>query len=311
MDLVHLANFVRVVDAGGFTAAAAQLHVTQSTLSRQIGLLERDLGQRLLTRTGRGAVATDAGTAFLAHARTLLELAERAREDLRDLNASPRGRVVIGLPPRVAHVLAAPLVQRFRMRFPNAVVTVAEALSLSLREWLIAGRIDLALLFDPPPAPQLVLEELLREPMLLVAPAASPPLPPRVSLARLARTPLVLPRAPNALRALIEGAAAARGTSLRVVAEVDSVHTVLSLVESAAASTVMPASGLAAYGASASLRVAAIGPPAILNRLVLALPRARTATRLVRETAAIARELDFAALAGARPASKARARRKG
>lgn len=298
MDLTHLAHFVRVVDAGGFTAAAAQLHLTQSTLSRQIGLLEQELGQRLLTRTGRGVVATDAGAAFLAHARTLLELAERAREDLRDLNARPRGRVVIGLPPRVAHVLAAPLVQQFRERFPAAVITVAEALSLNLREWLIGGRIDLALLFDPPPAPQLEYEVLLREPMLLVAPAGSPRLPARVSLARLASVPLVLPRAPNALRALIEGAAAARGVTLQVVAEVDSVHTVLSLVKSGAGSTVMPASGLAAYDAMRSLRVAAIGPPAILNRLVLALPRARSSTRLVRETAALARGLDFKAFAG-------------
>ena len=297
MDLTHLAHFVRVVEAGGFTHAAAQLHLTQSTLSRQIGLLEAELGQRLLTRTGRGVVATDAGVAFLSHARTLLDLAERAREELRDLSARPRGRVVIGLPPRVAHVFAAPLVHRFRERFPDAVITVAEGLSLNLREWLIGGRIDLALLFDPPPAPQLEYEMLLREPLLLVTPAASPPLPSRVNLARLADVPLVLPRAPNALRALIEGAATARGVALHVVAEVDSVHTVLSLVRSGAGSTVLPASGLAAYDAPRGLRAVAIGPPAILNRLVLALPRARLATRLTRETANLARELDFKSFA--------------
>ena len=293
MYLTHLAHLVRVVEAGGFTHAAAQLHLTQSTLSRQIGLLEAELGQRLLTRTGRGVVATEAGLAFLVHSRTLLELAERAREDLRDLNASPRGRVVIGLPPRVAHVFAAPLVQRFRERFPDAVITVAEALSLHLREWLTSGRIDLALLFDPQPAPQLAYEIMLREPLLLVAPASSPPLPSRVRLARLADVPLVLPRAPNALRALIESAAAARGVALRVVAEVDSVHTVLSLVRSGVGSTVLPASGIAAYDARRNLRVAAIGPPAVLNRLVLALPQARLATRLTRETAALVRGLDF------------------
>lgn len=299
MDLTHLANFVRVVDAGGFTHAAAQLHLTQSTLSRQVGLLEADVGQRLLTRTGRGAVPTEAGVAFAAHARTLLALAERAREDLRNLATSPRGRVVIGLPPRVAHAFAAPLVRRFRDRFPQAVITVAEALSVNLREWLIGGRIDLALLFDPAPAPQLEYEVLLREPMLLVSPAGTSPLPARVPIARLASLPLVLPRAPNALRALVDGAAAARGVALDVVAEVDSVHTVLSLVRGGAGSTVLPASGLAAYGARDSLRVAAIGPPAIRNRLVLALPRARLATRLTRETAALARELDFAGFAKA------------
>ena len=58
MDLTQLTHFVRVVDAGGFTRAAAQLDLTRSALSPQIGLLEADLGQRLLNRTGRGASRT-------------------------------------------------------------------------------------------------------------------------------------------------------------------------------------------------------------------------------------------------------------
>lgn len=83
VDPTQLAHFVRVVDAWGFTRAAAQLDLTQSTLSRQIGLLEADLGQRLLDRTGRGAVPTDAGLALLRHAKALLELADRARPQTR------------------------------------------------------------------------------------------------------------------------------------------------------------------------------------------------------------------------------------
>ena len=123
---------------------------------------------------------------------------------MRELHASPGGRVTVGLPPRVALGLGAPLVQRFRARFPRAAITVSEGLSLQLREWLIAGRLDLALLFDPPASPQLAYRTLMREPLLLVAPAEGVELPSRVGLAALAAYPLVLPRAPNAIRSLVD-----------------------------------------------------------------------------------------------------------
>ncbi|MGC1817081.1 MAG: LysR substrate-binding domain-containing protein [Casimicrobiaceae bacterium] len=87
---------------------------------------------------------------------------QRARDELRGWNASPRGRVSVGLPPRVAHVMAAPLVHRFRQRFPDAVIAVAESLSTHLREWLIAGRLDLALLFDPPRPPARIPDAVAR-----------------------------------------------------------------------------------------------------------------------------------------------------
>lgn len=306
MDLSHLAHLVRVVAAGSLTRAATELHLTQSALSRQVALLEAETGQRLLTRTGRGVTPTPAGVALLGHAKAMLEIADRARDEMRDLAASPRGRVAIGLPPRVAHVLAAPLVHGFRERFPQAVIAVVEALSLPLRDWLVAGRLDLALLFDPPASPQLEYRTLVREPLLVVAPGAGPRLPARVSVARLAVMPLVLPSEGNALRNLVDGAARARGVALRVVAEVDSVHTVLSLVASGAGSTVLPASGVAAYGGAGRLRVAPLGPPAVRNRLVLAVPRARPQTRLMRETATLVAALDFLELNRADGAQRAK-----
>src|SRR5215470_11780193 len=169
MDLTRLRYFAAVAEAGSFSRAAAALHLTQPSLSRQVQLLERELGQRLLERHGRGVVPTEAGTALLAHARAIQELAQRARSDMADRQQNPRGRLTIGLPPRVAHVITADLVERFHARYPEAGVTVMEDLSLRLREWLVAGRADLAILFDPSPSPQLHLETLLREPLVLVS----------------------------------------------------------------------------------------------------------------------------------------------
>jgi LysR family transcriptional regulator, nitrogen assimilation regulatory protein len=292
MDLQKLRYLIAVADHGGFSRAAAVLNVAQPTLSRQLAVLESELGQRLLVRTGRGAEPTDAGRLLLGHARAMLEIADRALDELRDLQASPGGRVVVGLPPRVALGLSAALVHRFRERFPSAVITVLEGLSVSLRESLLAGRMDLALLFDPPPSPLLHLEPLLRESLVLVAPPRSR-LPARVALSALPDYPLVLPSAPNAIRALLTRTLEPRGIALAVAAEVGAVGTALTLVARGEGCTVLPESALAAHADGRSLPRAPIGPPAIRNVLMLATPLARAASRLTRETAQMLRELDF------------------
>ena len=276
MDLTRLRYFVAVLESGSFSRAAAALHMSQPALSRQVLLLEEELGQRLLVRNGRGASANEAGLALLAHARAIDELADKARADMRERQASPRGRVTIGLPPRVAQVLTADLVQRFREQYPEATVTIVESLSLRLREWLVAGTLDMAILFDPPSSPQLAEETLGREPLLLFGPQA---LPRRIRLAELSRLPLVMPSGPNALRQLLEAHTRPRGLALDIVAEVDSVSTVLSLVARGVAHTVLPASASRLWSYPQTLHQAAIVSPAMRNRVVVAIPKARPATR--------------------------------
>src|SRR5439155_24052435 len=143
----------------------------------------------------------EAGTALLAHTRAIFELAERASADMAERQRNPRGRLTIGLPPRVAQVITADLVQRFHARYPDAGITVMEGLSLRIREWLVAGRADLAILFDPAPSPQIHQETLLREPLVLVSKRS---LPASLRFADLVKHRLVMPCAPNALRRLLD-----------------------------------------------------------------------------------------------------------
>jgi LysR family nitrogen assimilation transcriptional regulator len=262
--------------------------MSQPALSRQVLLLEEEVGQRLFERTGRGVQPTESGLALLAHARGIFDLAERARVDMRERQLSPRGRLTVGLPPRLAHVLTADLVERFHAQFPDAAITVVEGLSIRLREWLVAGRVDLALLFDPPHTPQLQQEMLLREPLVLIS---QQPLPQRMRLADVALRTLVMPSGPNALRQLLEQHTRPRGLLLKLVAEVDSVQTVLSLVARGVADTVLPLSATRAWNYPQPLHIATIHAPAMRNQLVLAEPTARPATRLSRHAAQLLREL--------------------
>ncbi|MBA4328937.1 MAG: LysR family transcriptional regulator [Polaromonas sp.] len=288
MDLRRLEYFVAVAEAGSFSMGAAALHMSQPALSQQVALLEQETGQRLFVRTGRGVEATEAGLALLVHARGIFALADQARADMRERQLTPSGRITIGLPPRVAHAMTADLVQRFRAEFPDAAISVAEGLSMRLREWLIAGRLDIAVLFDPPASPLLQMETLVREPLVVMA---STPLRPRMRLAEVAGLPLVLPSRPNALRQLLEKETQPKGLALKVVAEVESIQTVLSLVARGVAATVLPASSLREWTDDTPPFIAAIHAPVIRNRLVLAVPKARPATRLSRWVLQLTREL--------------------
>jgi LysR family nitrogen assimilation transcriptional regulator len=299
VELKQLQYFVRVAEAGGFSQAGAQINLTQSTLSRQIGLLERELSHRLLVRTGRGVAITEAGATLLRNARAMLALAAQTRDELAELQSNPAGRITIGLPPRVAHALAAPLVEQFRAAFPQAVITVSEGLSYHLRELLVAGRLDLALLFDPPPSPQLTLETLSTEALLLVAPRRhAKQLPGRVSLRALADYPLVLPSSPNATRLLIDSVVKPRQIALNVIAEVDSIRGMVSLIARGVACSILPQSSVSTDIPRHGFQLASIGPPAIRSRLALASAKAGATTRLVRGTADLLRGLNYSELAG-------------
>ncbi|ARP95222.1 LysR substrate-binding domain-containing protein [Bordetella genomosp. 13] len=95
----------------------------------------------------------DAGRILLGHARTMLASSQHARRELENLASAPRGHVTIGMLPLVALQCAAALARQFKARFPLAMLTITEGLSLHLRNPLSEDRLDIAVLFDPRPAP--------------------------------------------------------------------------------------------------------------------------------------------------------------
>ncbi|MEZ5646063.1 MAG: LysR family transcriptional regulator [Burkholderiaceae bacterium] len=293
MELRHLAYFVHVVEAGSFSAAAVALNLAQPTLSRQISALERELQQPLLTRTGRGVKPTEAGVALLAHARAMLDIAERAKDELRDLQSSPTGKIAVGLPPRISLAVSDILVSRFRERMPRAELSISEGLSVNLREWLLSGRLDIALLFDPPGTPALGFETLLQEELLLVAPMSGATLPRRVSLDALAQYPLILPSAPSSIRSVIDAEVRPRGIKPQVLAEVGTVSTVMKMVSQGMGYTILPDTVIRTLGSGYQLRKVRLGPPMLRNTLKLAVPRSGPMSRLVRETLQLLRDLKF------------------
>lgn len=294
MNLKQLEYFVRVVESGSFSRAAIALDIAQPALSRQVRRLEIEFRQRLLDRNGRGVTPTDAGRQLLERGKGLLHQAQRLRDELGRARGALIGRVVVGLPPSLSRALAVPLTRAFRKRLPEAELSLREGLTLTMQSDLAFGRLDIALLLGVAPRPEIVLEPLTEDPLLLVGrpgdpdtAAAAGPLP----LAELARVPLVIPSRPNALRMLVETELGAIGARPRIAVEVDSVAAILDLVADGAGSAVLSRHALGLAPTGAELAVRALGQPPLTSRVSLAVGARRPPSETLNEATAVVREL--------------------
>src|SRR5690606_2457294 len=141
----------------------------------QVQLLEAELKQHFLRRTGRGAEPPEAGLRLLEHARSIHKLATHAKQDLQYFRVSVQGKVRLGIPPGVARRLTPHIVQQSRTPFPNPSITIAEGLSTQLREDLFKDKVDLALLYDPPHSGVISYESIHREELVLAYPLGRRP----------------------------------------------------------------------------------------------------------------------------------------
>ena len=287
MDLKQLEYFVRVAELGSFTRAAQALDVAQPALSRQVRLLEVELRQNLLTRNGRGATPTDAGKLLLEHGRGILHQVERAREELGRVRGALAGRVAIGLPPSLARVITVPLTRAFRAQLPEASLSISEGLSATMQEWLHTGRLDIAVLYNATPAPDIEITPLMEEELLLVQPRppglAEEPPPPPVPLAEVAALPLVIPSRPNALRMHVEAEMAAIGLRPTVALEIDGVSAILDLVADGAGAALLSRQAVISSIRPSAYRMRPI-EPRLRTRVSLATSSQRPATLTQRAT---------------------------
>jgi LysR family transcriptional regulator, nitrogen assimilation regulatory protein len=295
MDLKQLEYFVRVAELSSFTRAAHAIGIAQPALSRQVRLLEVELRQNLLLRNGRGATPTEAGQLLLDHARGILHQVERAREDLGRVRGALAGRVAIGLPPTLARVLTVPLTRAFRQQLPEAQLSISEGLSTGMQEGLVQGRLDLALLYDTAALPELEIQPLFEELLLLVQARPpglqeDPPAPP-IALRELAAIPLVIPSRPNAIRMHVERELAGLGLRPTIALEIDGVPAILDLVAEGMGSAVLPRNAASNTVRPSAYTLRAITDPTLRPRVTLASSAQRPATLTQQAAARLLGEL--------------------
>ena len=121
-SLTDIAVFVRVVDSGSFTAAAARLHISKSVVSKYVTRLEDRLGARLLNRTTRRLSLTEAGRVFYERSRKGLADIEDAQAEVSRLQSEPRGILRLNAPMSFGILHVAPALPDFLKLYPEVTV---------------------------------------------------------------------------------------------------------------------------------------------------------------------------------------------
>ncbi len=273
MELKQIESFVRVAELGSFTKAAAALGMPQPLLSRHVRQLEVELHQNLLIRNGRGVSLTEAGTVMLEHGRGILHQVALAQEELGSVRGALAGKVSIGLPPSLSKLVTVPLTLAFRKALPQAQLSLGEGFSVVMVESLRAGRLDMAVLYNPPPSPELEMTLLHEDALILIAGKksthSSVKLKPTMTLAALAELPLILPSRPNAFRLLIETEMLRVNCKPQIALEIDGLNAILELVKEGLGYAILPAYTLKNFANPQNFTTHRIERPKLNSQLML------------------------------------------
>lgn len=291
MDLRQLKFFVRIAEHGSLTRAAADLAVAQPVLSRQLRDLERELGVPLVSRNGRGMVLTEAGRRFLARARSITQDADSAREEVRSLREQPSGTVAVAMAPSAGAILWVPLLAQVQRSFPDIRVQVSEGYSGHVMEWLVHGKADVGVVYQPQENGGLRHEVLIDERLYVVgSPDEAPFHSASITFEELSKLGLILPAMPHAIRRLLEAVAAKRHLPLNIELEVNAYPAIKSIMLARRGLTVLPAAAVLAELHAGQVAIAEITAPALSQKMALVTSThhavsagARAVCRLIKE----------------------------
>jgi len=292
METRRLKYFLKIVELGSISRAAAHFKIAQPWLSQQLAVLEAEMRAQLFTRSVRGVSPTQAGLALYRHAQVLVRHLEHAQSEVSEIAGASSTPVSVGLPLSTACMMSVPLLEEVRRRHPNIRLQLLEDLSGSLGEMMVTNRLDLAVLFENTQTAGFKMDPLWAEELFLVtepqARLSNPTL-----LGELARLDLVLPSSRNGSRLVLEAAMSRAGLEPRIVAELDSIPTLKAAVSKGIGCTILPWSAIHADVADRKLKAVTIKGKGFhrtvslcASRTLAPAPAVECVARLIREIAA-------------------------
>jgi len=249
MELRHLRYFEAVARHSHVTRAAAELHIAQPALSKQISQLEHELGVALFDRVGRNVRLTEAGEALLPHARAVMAQVEAARAEMAERIGLRKGRATVGAPPTVGNQLLPTVLAAFNKRYAGIELRLHEAGVQTLLDLLETGLTDVAVVTLPVDDEHITVLPLFTEEMV-IAVWRGHRLADRsaVTISELADEPWVLSPENYELREAALSACERAGFSPRVVLDGGETDTLLRFVASGLGIALVPR--LAVQGAA-------------------------------------------------------------
>jgi DNA-binding transcriptional LysR family regulator len=240
MDLPQLEMFLAVAREKSFTRAGEKLHVSQSAVSRQVGLLERELGGKLFYRDGRRVALTHAGELLVQTASGISRQLEDAAEQVSAVHGLRRGRLRLAGGMSVCMYILPKLVKRYRELHPQVDLRVTSGTSEAILRQMRAHEIDLALLTLPVADKDVEVVPVLREEMVVVTAPGHPltrggAVDPR----ELARHPLILYEIGSRTRDAVETYLREEGVAFDVVMESENAEIIKAMVATGVGVTVL------------------------------------------------------------------------
>lgn len=281
LNLSYILNFIQIVEWGNISKAAAFLNIAQPALSRQVRSLEDMLGTQLLRRHSWGVEPTENGKLLLEHARRIQKESIAIEESVKSNRESPAGVAYLGIPSAYSVALVPPLLQRMKTLYPNIKVRIVEAFSGTIYEWLVTGRLDLAILYYSKEHNAAEISPFIDEQMIAVGSSEMIGDNSELSLADLADKKLILPWRPHILRLILESAFMEQGITLEPLIEIDSMPCMKELANKGTGLVILPASAVSREIADGRLKSAALNPNIQLTTVLGQTPN-RQPTQAVR-----------------------------
>jgi DNA-binding transcriptional LysR family regulator len=230
IDVRRLRYFIAVCKHGGLSRAASVIGVAQPAMTRQIQLLERELGLKLITRNGRGAEPTQEGRFLFARSAEYLDGLDNLVCELKQRFSQVSGQAVLGICPTISPLFLDDLESYLAANSPDLSLTVIEAYSADLKSLINSDRLDLALIYKRGSTFGGEHGELFSERLMLVS-GFQPDGPRRsYTLSELEGLRLLLPSRIHELRSIIDTVCKRRGLLLRADLELDSLEAVKALL---------------------------------------------------------------------------------
>jgi DNA-binding transcriptional LysR family regulator len=242
-EISQIRCFVAVVEELHFSRAAERLNMTQPPLSRQIRLLEHQVGVQLIEHGSHGVELTAAGKAFFPEAARILRMAEEAVVTARRVGKSDRGTLTIGFTASFGYGLLPELVRRLRERVPGVALTLKELVTSAQLEMLFNGQIDLGLLRPHAQHSELECVLLATDALMLAVPSQEAgQWPEKPALDCLNGKPFIMysPHESSYFSKLLDLCFDQAGVEPDVVQHVGQIHTMLALVRSGIGAALIP-----------------------------------------------------------------------
>lgn len=273
MDLHQLKVFQAAIKSGGFTRAGEQLHLSQSTVSQHIKLLEEELGCSLFLRVGKRVLVTEAGNVLLQYAERIFRDVRNAEMAVREMNSLKRGTVRIGVGPTTLTYRLPPILRDYARRLPQIELIVIAGTTEFLLDLIRSQHLDLAIVMSTAPQPGLRSTPLGREELVFVL-NGKHPLARRRTLqpSDLAGLRFILFERRTAMQNLIEGYFESLGVTPRIAMEVEDNEAIKSLVRAGLGASVLPLCALAQEPPDSQLRVLRVKGYPLVRELRLLSP---------------------------------------